>query len=159
MEIMEIKKYPNDDVLRKICEPVNGITQEESELFDRMLYTMRYFKGIGLAAPQIGLSKRMIIAEVDNKVIKLANPKVINKKGKDKMIEGCLSIPDTSVDVKRSYSITAVGLNEKGDEVELDLKGLLARVVLHEIDHLDGKLIVDYMNFLKKWKYKKSMKM
>lgn len=156
MEMMEVRKYPDDNVLRQSCECIDEVTKKERNLFNKMLYTMRYFKGIGLAAPQVGLSKRIIVVEIEDNVVKLANPKIISKKGKDKMVEGCLSLPDTNVDVKRAYDVTVAGLNEKGEKIEINAKGLLARVIQHEIDHLDGKLIVDYMNFLKKWKYKRT---
>jgi len=153
MTPLMIKKYP-DKVLRKNCSDVEEITDKEKELFEKMLFTMRHFCGIGLAAPQIGISKKLIVAEVENITIKLANPEIVDVRGSDNMTEGCLSVPDITVDIKRPTDIIIKGLNEKGQTVEIKTKGLLARVIQHEIDHLKGKLIVDYMNTLKKLKSK-----
>ena len=84
----------------------------------------------------------------------MANPKILEFKGKDMMEEGCLSVPEALVDIERAERIVVQGLNEKGEFVEVELKGLLARVIQHEIDHLNGKLIVDYMNILQKIRHK-----
>lgn len=149
MEILKIRKYP-DSILRQKCEPVEAVTSKEKRLFESMLLALRNFYGIGLAAPQIGESRRLIVADVEGKIIKLANPEIIKVDGKDKMVEGCLSIPDVSVEVERPYSVIVKGLNEKGETVEIKANGLLARVLLHEIDHLNGKLIIDYLGLLQK---------
>ena len=149
MEILEIKKYP-DAVLRKKCEAVKAVTAQEKRLFEDMLFTMHTFKGVGLAAPQVGLAKRLIVADVGGRMIKLANPEIISSSGSDKMVEGCLSIPERTVEIKRFYEVTVRGLNEKGERVEIEAKGLLARVLQHEIDHLRGKLIIDYLSPWKK---------
>ena len=153
MTPLNIKKYP-DKVLRKNCSNVEEITDKEKELFEKMLFTMRHFCGIGLAAPQIGISKKLIVAEVENITIKLANPEIVDVRGSDNMTEGCLSVPDIAVAIKRPTDIIVKGLNEKGQTVEIKTKGLLARVIQHEVDHLKGKLIVDYMNILKRLKSK-----
>ena len=115
---------------------------------------MRYFVGIGLAAPQIGILEKLIVAEVDGEIIKLANPEILKVKGLDNMKEGCLSVPNLGVDIKRPYEAIVKGLNEDGQTVELKTKGLLARVLQHEIDHLYGKLIVDYLPFWEKLKFR-----
>jgi len=117
---------------------------QEVELFENMVFTMRAFNGIGLAAPQIGMSRQLIVVDTGESIIKLANPQIIQAKGNDKMVEGCLSIPGADVEVKRRYKITLKGLNEKGKTIEIKAKGLSARVLQHEIDHLKGKLIIDY---------------
>ena len=117
---------------------------QEVELFENMVFTMRAFNGIGLAAPQIGIPRQLIVVDTGEGLIKLANPQIIQVKGSDKMVEGCLSIPGADVEVKRRYKITVKGLNEKEKAVEIKAKGLLARVLQHEIDHLKGKLIIDY---------------
>ena len=153
MEPLVIKKYP-DRLLRKRCIPVEKVTEKEKELFEEMLFTMKHFCGIGLAAPQIGISKKLIVAEVEERIIKLANPEIIKIKGTDNMIEGCLSVPGFTVDIKRPYEVIATGLNEKGQIVDVRAKGLLARVLQHEIDHLKGRLIIDYMSPLEKVKFK-----
>lgn len=148
-----IRKYP-DKVLRKNCSSIEEITDKERELFEKMLFTIKHFCGIGLAAPQIGISKKLIIAEVEERTIKLANPQIIDIRGFDNMAEGCLSVPDITVDIKRPNEIIVEGLNEKGQTVEIKAKGLLARVIQHEIDHLRGKLIIDYMSVFEKLKFK-----
>lgn len=142
-KIFQIKKYP-DSILRKKCGIVETVTVKEVELFENMVFTMRAFNGIGLAAPQIGISCQLIVADTGEGIIKLANPQIIEVKGNDRMVEGCLSIPGTEVEVKRRYKVSVKGLNEKGKTVEIKAKGLLARVLQHEIDHLKGKLIIDY---------------
>ena len=153
MEPLVIKKYP-DKILRKRCVPVEKVTEKEKVLFEKMLFTMKHFCGIGLAAPQIGISKKLIVAEVEERTIKLANPEIIKIKGTDNMVEGCLSLPGFSVDIKRPYEVIVKGLNKKGQIVEVKAKGLLARVLQHETDHLKGKLIIDYMSPLEKVKFK-----
>ena len=149
MEILEIKKYP-DAILRKKCKAVEAVTAQEKRLFEDMLFTMHTFKGVGLSAPQVGLTKQLIVADVGGGVVKLANPKIINSSGSDRMVEGCLSVPERGVEIKRFYEVRVRGLNEKGERVEIEAKGLLARVLQHEIDHLRGKLIVDYLSPWKK---------
>ena len=153
MNPLAIQKYP-DNLLRQNCVPINKVTGKEKELFEKMLFTMKHFCGIGLAAPQIGISKKLIVAEVEDKTIKLANPEIIDMRGSDNMTEGCLSVPNVTVDIERPNKIVIKGLNEKGEVVEVRANGLLARVLQHEIDHLEGKLIIDYMNVLEKIKFK-----
>ena len=138
-----IKKHP-DKILRRQCQPIEKITKKEVNLFRDMFFTMKHFCGIGLAAPQIGIAKRMIVAEVDNRIIKLANPKIVGMRGADSMAEGCLSVPDVAVDIQRPNEVIVQGLDEGGKIVEIRMEGLLARVIQHEIDHLQGKLIIDY---------------
>jgi len=147
MLLLEIKQYP-DKILRKVCEPVKSVTEKERKIFDQMLFTMRHFCGIGLAAPQVGISKRFIIAEVEGVIIRLANPEILDANGSDVLSEGCLSVPDAEVDIKRPDIITVKGLNEEGKTIKLKTSGLLARVLQHEIDHLNGKLIIDHMSIL-----------
>ena len=153
MEPLPITKYP-DKILKKNCARIDAVTDKEKGFFENMLFTMRYSAGIGLAAPQIGISKRLIVAEVEEKVIKLANPEIIEAKGTDEMEEGCLSVPDAIVKIKRPYEAVVKGLNERGDEVEIKTEGLLARVLQHEIDHLDGRLIIDHMTILEELNFK-----
>ena len=145
MKPLVIKTHP-DKILREKCTQVEKITNKEKKLFDKMVSTMKYFYGIGLAAPQIGISKRLIVACVEERTIKLANPEIIDISGSDNVVEGCLSIPDITVDIKRPFEVVVKGLNEKGENMEIKVKGLLARVLQHEIDHLKGRLIIDYMN-------------
>jgi len=149
MQLLEIKKYPNS-VLRKKSQAISEITPTEIKLFEDMLFTMHHFKGVGLSAPQIGIPISLIVVDTGEEIIKLANPVVIKRKSQDKMTEGCLSIPNFSLDIVRSYEIVVLGLNEKGKRIEIKAKGLLARVLQHEIDHLKGKLILDYRSLWEK---------
>jgi len=154
MSALEIVKYP-EKVLRKKCKPVSKITKKEQDFFDQMLFTMRYFQGIGLAAPQIGIPEKLIVVEFEGSIIKLANPEVIQVDGADIMIEGCLSFPDeVAVSVKRPTEAIMRGLDENNRPIEIKAKGILARVLQHEIDHLSGKLIIDYLPFWEKLKFK-----
>lgn len=151
MDPLEIKKYP-DDILRKECADIEEVGAGEAGLFEEMLFTMRHYEGIGLAAPQIGISKNMIVADIGNGAVRLANPKVLRANGIYKMGEGCLSLPGITVEVERPYELVAGGLNENNRFIEIKTKGLLARVIQHEIDHLKGKLIIDYLNLFGKFK-------
>ena len=150
-KILEIKRYP-EPVLRKKSVSIDELTQKEIKLFEDMLLTMYAFNGIGLSAPQVGSSSEIIVADIGEGIIKLANPKIIKTKGQDKLVEGCLSVPDISVEIRRPYEILVEGLNEKGEKVEFKAKGLLARVIQHEIDHLKGRLIIDHMGLIDKMK-------
>jgi peptide deformylase len=149
MEPLKIIEYP-DNILRKKCASVERITDVEVKLFEEMLFTMRHFAGIGLAAPQIGVARNLIVVDIGEGAIKLANPIVLKTKGVEKMEEGCLSVPGVGVVIDRPDEIIVSGLNEKGKVVELGVRGLLGRVLQHEIDHLKGKLIIDYAGLLEK---------
>ena len=149
MEPLEIRKYP-DSILRKKALEIKEITDKEITLFEVMLFTMRHFSGIGLAAPQIGIDQNLIVADIGKGAIKLANPVVLKNEGSDKLEEGCLSLPGVGVVIERADKIIVSGLNEKGKIVELEARGLMARVLQHEIDHLKGKLIIDYLSLLEK---------
>ena len=151
MEPLKIIKYP-DDIVRKRCALVDKITESEIKLFKDMLFTMRYFKGIGLAAPQIGVNKSLIVADIGYGVIQLANPKILKMEGFVKWEEGCLSVPGAIVAIRRPDEIVVSGINEKNKAIELRARGLLARVLQHEVDHLNGKLIIDYLGLLGKIK-------
>jgi len=147
MKPLEIRKYP-DKVLRKPAVKVEGISEKEVKLFNDMLYTMGHFYGVGLAAPQVGVSKCLIVADIGEGPVKLANPQIIKTKGTGKMKEGCLSVPGIDIEIERPYEILVSALNEFGEPIELKANGLLARVIQHEIDHLNGKIIIDYLKFL-----------
>ena len=150
-ECEEIVAYPNS-VLRCKAKPISEITEKESELFEKMFVTMKNSKGVGLAAPQIGVSLQMIVANVGQDIVKLANPVILKKKGREVMSEGCLSVPGMSIDVKRAKEVTVGAMDSNGDIVQLRATGLMARVLQHEIDHINGKLIVDYLNLFEKIK-------
>lgn len=148
-DLLDIKKYPHT-ILRKRCELVKQAGEYERNLLHHMLQTMRYFRGIGLAAPQVGIGKQLIVADVGDNHIMLINPYIVKIEGKDSMSEGCLSIPEFTWEVERSYAVVVRGLDGNGVKKEIKAEGLLARVLQHEIDHLYGKLIIDYQPFFKR---------
>lgn len=143
MEPLQIKEYP-DAILRKKSGLVESVSDAEERLFEHMLFTMRHFAGIGLAAPQIGVGKRLIVADIGNGPVMLANPVILSSHGRSTKEEGCLSVPGVGVSISRPDAITVAGINEKNRSIRLRAHGLLARVLQHEIDHLYGKLIIDY---------------
>lgn len=141
-EAMEIRTL-GDGVLRKKAHPVKGVNRALRALMDRMLATMYAAQGIGLAAPQVGVSKRVIVADIGEGPIFLANPEIIRADGEEIGTEGCLSVPGKMGEVKRFKNLTVTGLDREGQRVWIDAAGLLARVFQHEIDHLDGILFID----------------
>jgi len=155
MAKLEIKIYP-DHSLRKKARLVAKVGEAERKLAYDMIETMRSANGVGLAAPQVGVSKRIIVvedAEGDNRVaLTLINPKITRKKGKVKFCEGCLSLPGVSSDVVRPELITVEALNLDGDMLKINADGLLARIIQHEADHLDGIMFIDKIGFLKRKK-------
>ncbi|MFH0732320.1 MAG: peptide deformylase [Candidatus Omnitrophota bacterium] len=147
--ILDIKKYP-DKILRAKCTPVQAVNDEIRQLAEDMLFTMRASCGIGLAAPQVGVSECIIVADIGEGPVKLINPKIIQKKGKSVIEEGCLSLPEALLKVKRAHAVKIKALDEAGNEVTIDAEGLLATVIQHEIDHINGILLIDHANFIRK---------
>ena len=150
-------RYYGDPVLRKRAEPVTEITDAEHQLAEEMLMTLvAAGNGIGLAATQVGVLKRLIIVdigEVDDEIYEtlvLFNPKILSFEGEIVAEEGCLSIPDVTADVKRPERIIVEGINIESEPVHIETDGLLARVLLHEIDHLNGVLFIDRISGLKR---------
>lgn len=160
MAKLEIKIYP-DPVLLKKARQVEKVGDDERRLAYNMIETMRLASGVGLAAPQVGISRRMIVVEDvegDNRAaLTLINPKVIQKKGRVKFCEGCLSLPGVSNDVMRPEFITVEALNLDGDKLKINTGGMLARIIQHEIDHLDGIVFIERIGFLKRKKIIKQL--
>ena len=135
-----------DDTLRKVCRPVEQITPRILTLLDDMIETMRAADGCGLAAPQVGVLRRIAVVEVEpGEVIELINPNIISFAGELQEQEGCLSIPGRWGFTKRPRHVTVRATNRRGEVFEVTGSDLLARALCHEIDHLDGKLFVDCM--------------
>lgn len=133
-----------DETLRKVCRPVDKITPRVLTLLDDMVETMRAAEGVGLAAPQVGILKRIVVVETEpGEVIELINPKIIAFSGEQTGEEGCLSVPGRSGIVTRPMHVTVRALNRHGETVDYTGSGLKARAFCHELDHLDGKLYVD----------------
>ena len=143
MAKLQIRKV-GDEALRKTCRPVDAITPRVLTLLDDMLETMRAANGVGLAAPQVGILRRIVVIEVEpGEVIELINPKIIAYSGEQDGQEGCLSVPGRWGMVKRPMHVTVRALNRKGEEFEITGHELLARCFCHELDHLDGGLYID----------------
>lgn len=133
-----------DDILRKKCRPVEEITPRILRLLDDMAETMREANGVGLAAPQVGILRRIVVIEVEEgNLIELINPKIIAYAGEQEGTEGCLSVPNKWGTVKRPMHVTVRALNRYGEEFEITGSEFLARAFCHELDHLDGKLYID----------------
>ena len=133
-----------DPVLRKVCRPVDAITPRINTLLDDMIETMREADGVGLAAPQVGVLRRVVVIETpDEGLIELINPKIIAYSGEQDGQEGCLSVPGRWGMVKRPMNVTVRALNRKGETVDYSGSELLARCFCHELDHLDGVLYCD----------------
>ena len=143
--LYKIRKY-GDPILRKRCKVVKDIGMEEEEILERMSKTMYASQAIGLAAPQVGIDKQLIVVDVGEGLLKLINPLVLLKKGKSILEEGCLSLPGVTVKVKRAKSVVVEGWNEKRERIKIEAEGLFAHAVQHEVDHLQGILIIDYAN-------------
>ena len=139
---MTLYIYP-DSVLREKANPVNTYSKALPDFLNDMLVMMKKHKGIGLSAPQIGIFYRIIVADIGKGEVCLINPEIIASSGEDIMTEGCLSLPDQYFDIKRKFKIEVCARNGFGGEVHFDTDGLLARVLQHEIDHLNGILICD----------------
>lgn len=130
-----------DETLGKVCRPVDKITPRVLQLLDDMIETMRDANGVGLAAPQVGILRRIVVIEVEEgKVIELINPKIIAFAGEQEGLEGCLSLPGQWGIVKRPMHVTVRAMNRKGETVDYTGSELLARCFCHELDHLEGKL-------------------
>ena len=133
-----------DEILRKVCRPVEKITPRTVTLLDDMIETMRDANGCGLAAPQVGILRRIAVVEVEpGEVYEMINPKIIARAGTQEESEGCLSLPGKWGTTRRPMHVTVRYTNRKGEVVEASGSGLLARAFCHEIDHLDGVLFID----------------
>lgn len=150
MAVIKIYLY-GEEVLRQKALPVEKIDDGVRELIRNMAETMRQASGVGLAAPQVGDSRRVIVAEVSQEnsgLIALINPVIVESSGTSEFEEGCLSLPGISAKVKRAAEVVVEGLTPDGKQVRNKYTGLLATVIQHEVDHLEGILFVDRLGFL-----------
>lgn len=162
MEKLEIIKY-GQPTLHKPAQEIKDINQEIIELARQMVETMYAAPGIGLAAPQVNQSLRLItvdltVGEKKDKLYVLINPIILEKEGQDLDEEACLSVPGIQEKVKRPFRIVLKGINLEGNEKKIEAEGLLARVFCHEIDHLNGILFIDHLSPLKRSLAKKKLK-
>ncbi len=155
---LEIKKYP-DPVLKKKAEPVKEITPEIKELIFNMKETLGPKRGVGLAAPQVGVLKRIIVIRAKDKLLAFINPEIIKKSfRKISDTEGCFSFPGLWLKIKRAKTVRVKALNEEGKEVFIDAQDFLAMVFQHEIDHLNGVLFFERLGLFERLKVKKQLR-
>lgn len=159
MARLPILEYP-DPRLRITAEPVTKVDAEVRTLVSDLLETMYAAPGIGLAATQVNVHKRILVIDISderNEPYCFINPEIVAREGTTSGEEGCLSVPDVYESVERAEKITVKALDRDGNPFELEAEGLLAICVQHEVDHLDGKLFVDYLSELKRQRFKKRL--
>jgi peptide deformylase len=152
MTLLNILCFP-DERLRSKAKAVTTITSEHQQIVDDMLETMYAAPGIGLAATQVNIHQQIIVIDIsaeNNQPYCFINPQIITATGHDIMQEGCLSVPETYADIERAESVVVTYLDRQGNNKEIVAEGLLAVCLQHEIDHLQGKLFVDYLSKLKR---------
>lgn len=149
MSILDIHVL-GSPILRAETKVVAEITDDVRKLADDMFDTMYAAKGIGLAAPQVGRSERLTVVDVEDQRYALINPEIVWEEGSERAEEGCLSIPDIYGDVDRAQRVLVRSLDLEGKQFEIEATDLLARCLQHEIDHLHGRLFIDYLSFLKR---------
>ncbi len=146
MALREIR-VQGDDVLKKVCKPVKELTPALEELIDDMFDTMYEANGVGLAAPQVGILRRIFVIDCSpegDEPMLFINPEIIEKSGSQTGDEGCLSLPGKAAQVTRPNHVVVRALNEDMEEFELEAEGLLARAICHENDHLDGHMYTEF---------------
>ena len=159
MSLLDILIYP-DSQLRKIAAPVANVDGKTAELVDNMLDTMYEAPGIGLAATQVNVHERIVVIDVSDEgdsPLTLINPEILASDGKAETQEGCLSIPGIYETITRPSDVRVAAIDREGNPFELEADGILAVCIQHEIDHLEGKLFVDYLSLLKRNRIRKKM--
>ena len=136
-------RLSTDEILRKICKPVKEITPNTLTLLDDMADTMYEANGVGLAAPQVGILKRIVVIDVGEGLVEMINPVILETRGSQIDDEGCLSVPGKFAPVDRPDYVKAEALNRNGEKIIVEGEGFMARAMCHEIDHLDGILYID----------------
>ncbi|MBQ2945803.1 MAG: peptide deformylase [Clostridia bacterium] len=142
MALRNILTY-EEDVLHKVCREVTEFDSKLATLLDDMHETLTESGGVGLAAPQIGILRRVVVAEYDDQYYELINPVIVEKKGSQRVVEGCLSCPGQNCVLTRPQKVTVKAKNRFGEDVKYLFSGFWAKLACHEIDHLDGVLIID----------------
>jgi peptide deformylase len=142
LEIVTVDS-PRAAVLRRRAKPVGKVSRDVQRFIEQMLATMHAAHGLGLAAPQVGEGVRVLVAQVEEQIVVLVDPDVLDASGEEIATEACLSIPGVVGDVPRAAALKVRGKNRRGRRITIDADGLLARVLQHEIDHLDGILFLD----------------
>ena len=162
MAVIEIRKYP-ESVLKKKAEPVTTFDDRLQQLVDDMVETMYAAPGVGLAAPQVGISKRLAVIDISSRdeqypLIVLINPCIIESEGEIYFEEGCLSLPEYTAKVRRAESLVVQAQDREGRKIEIEAGGLLSIAMQHELDHLDGILLIDRISPIKREFFKKRFK-
>ena len=159
MAILDVLRFP-DERLRNVAKPVETVNDEIKQLVSDMFETMRDEKGIGLAATQVDRHVQVVVMDVSedqNEPRVFINPEIIEKQGSTISEEGCLSVPGNYAKVERAEAVKVAALDENGESYELEADGLLAICIQHELDHLKGKLFVDYLSPLKRQRIRKKL--
>ena len=154
---LKIRLY-GDPCLCKKSVPVKEVGPSERMLIHSMIATMHAYKGVGLAAPQVGINQRILVADIGDGPVAIINPKIVKKSGAAVLEEGCLSIPGVTVSIKRPAKIFVQYLDENNKKIERQYSELMARVICHETDHLNGKLIIDHTALKERFKFKEKLK-
>jgi len=154
MAILKLSKY-GDPVLRRRAEEITVIDEEIKKLASDMVETLKSIGGVGLAANQVGVSKRIFVIDRthidgEEEALIMINPELVESSGKQVIEEGCLSAPGIYEDVTRAFKVKVRGLNLEGNEIEIEGERLLSRALLHEIDHLNGVLFIDHLSTIKR---------
>ena len=146
MAILTICRFPQDPVLRQKAKRVSRIDKSIKQLIDDMVETMRQANGVGLAAPQVGVSLRVIVLQMsEEEPMAIINPEIVKRLGEQEVNEGCLSVPGYFGEIKRSASVTVKGQDRQGKAIRIKATGLMAEALEHEIDHLNGTLYIDHV--------------
>ena len=162
MAVLEILKYPHP-LLKKSCEDVEEINGETKRVIQDMIETMYAAEGVGLAASQVGISQRIIVVDVSpvdaqQNLFAMINPEIVSEEGEVEHEEGCLSVPDCVEKVKRKEKVRVKGISPEGEPMDIGAEGILAFALQHEIDHLNGTLILDRLSGLKRDIYRRKLK-
>ena len=145
MAIRQLRLIP-DAVLRKRANKVPAIDGYVHRLIDDMIETMQQVNGVGLAAPQIGVPLRVVVLQMpEEEPMAIINPKMVKRSGEREVVEGCLSLPGYTGEIKRSNSVTVKGLDRQGKAIRIKATGLMAQALEHELDHLNGSLYIDHI--------------
>ena len=159
MSVLQVLTFP-DERLRTVAKPVEAVTPEIQKIVDDMLETMYQEEGIGLAATQVDIHQRIVVIDLSeerNQPMVLINPEITDKRGEDGIEEGCLSVPGARALVSRAAEVSVKALDRDGNEFAFEAEDLLAICVQHELDHLEGKLFVDYLSPLKRQRIKQKL--
>lgn len=159
MAVLKIKKYP-EKVLKKKALPVSSFDGQLQNLIDDMIETMYAAPGVGLAAPQVGVSRRLAVVDISTKeekapLLVLVNPVFVSREGEVEFEEGCLSLPEYTARIKRAEKVAVRAMDREGKNMEIECEGLLAIALQHEMDHLDGILLIDRISPVKREFFKK----